>query len=182
MNLSGKSALIVIDMQVAIDDPRWGARNNPNAEQNVLDLLGVWRREARPVIHVRYESKEPGSSFRGAGVEFKACARPQVDEKVITKPGASAFVGTDLLGHLIREGIDTVVIVGVITNNSVEATARMSGELGFRTLVVSDATFTFGRTDYGGHFRDAQLVHDLSLSNLQGQYAEIVSTADLLAS
>ena len=47
----------------------------------------------------------------------------------------------------------------VITNNSVEATARMSGNLGFLTVVVSDATATFGRDDFDGRWRTAGEVH-----------------------
>ena len=73
-------------------------------------------------------------------------------------------------------------MVGVITNNSVEATARMAGNLGYRTVVVSDATFTFNRVDYGGRGHSAELVHNLSLANLEGEYAAIFSTHQILMS
>ena len=33
------TALIVIDVQKAIDDPRWGRRNNPQAEENIARLI-----------------------------------------------------------------------------------------------------------------------------------------------
>ena len=74
-----------------------------------------------------------------------------------------------------------LIIAGVITNNSVEATARMAGNLGFDTVVVADATATFGRADYNGRWRDAEDVHALSLANLQGEYARIAGTAEILA-
>ena len=48
-------ALILIDLQKAIDDPSWGVRNNPGAEANVTRLLEVWREKSRPVYHVRHE-------------------------------------------------------------------------------------------------------------------------------
>ena len=63
------------------------------------------------------------------------------------------------------------MIIGVTTNNSVEATARASGNLGFRTIVVSDATFTFGRKDFAGRMHTAEEVHAMSLANLDGEYA-----------
>jgi nicotinamidase-related amidase len=72
------------------------------------------------------------------------------------------------------------VIVGVSTNNSVEATARTAGNLGFHTRVVADATFTFDKTDYEGRQRSAAEVHAMSLANLQGEYAEIVGCAQAL--
>jgi nicotinamidase-related amidase len=175
---------VLIDLQKAIDDPSWGARNNPQAEQNIGELLAHWRRHKSPVIHVRHVSREPNSTFRSGqiGIEFKAVAVPSEGELVITKPGASAFIGTALESWLKDQAIDELIIVGVITNNSVEATARMSGDLGFRTIVVSDATFTFDRPDYDGRPRTAHEVHSMSLANLDAQYAEIATTRKVLES
>ena len=69
---------------------------------------------------------------------------------------------------------------GVITNNSVEATVRMAGNLGFETFVVEDACFTFGRKDWAGTPRTAAEVHAMSLANLEGEYATVVGTAEVL--
>ena len=107
-------------------------------------------------------------------------ARPEAGEDIREKDTNSAFIHTGLEAKLRESGITDVVIVGVVTNNSVEATARMAGNLGFRTLVVSDATFTFEKQDYAGRWRSAQEVHDLSLANLSGEYAEVVGSAELL--
>ncbi len=93
----------------------------------------------------------------------------------------SAFIGTDLDAWLRGRGIGTLVVTGVITNNSVEATARMAGNLGYDTRVVGDATFTFARLDWSGRRRSAEEVHDLSLANLSGEYATIMDTASVLA-
>ena len=73
-----------------------------------------------------------------------------------------------------------MVICGVITNNSVEATARMAGNLGYETYVVSDATATFDKVDFFGQLRSAEEVHALSLAHLQGEYASVVSTTEVL--
>ena len=73
-----------------------------------------------------------------------------------------------------------MAIVGVSTNNSVEATARTAGNLGFQTSVVSDATFAFAKTDYAGNRRSADDVHAMALSNLQGEYARVVTASELL--
>ena len=78
------------------------------------------------------------------------------------------LAGHDLTGHR------ALVITGVITNNSVEATARMAGNLGFEAYVVSDATFTFGKTDWEGRPRTAEEVHAMSLANLHGDAAHSV--------
>jgi nicotinamidase-related amidase len=174
-------ALIIIDVQRAIDDPSWGDdRNNPDAEANIARLLARWRERGWPIVNVRHASREPGSTYRKGqpGFEFKAEVVPRQGERVVEKQTNSAFIGTNLQEQL--GGIATLVIVGVITNNSVEATARMAGNLGFDTYVVADATATFGRRDYDGRWRTAQEVHAMSLANLDGEYARIVTTEEVL--
>jgi nicotinamidase-related amidase len=180
--LPKNSALLLIDLQKAIDDTSWGVRNNPQAETNVARLLAHWRANKMPVIHVRHISRLSESTYREGqdGVMFKEAALPHPGEVVLTKHSCSAFIGTDLEARLRSLGCEDVVIVGVITNNSVEATARVSGDLGFRTIVVSDATFTFGRKDFDGRFHAAGEVHAMSLANLDGEYACISTTDQVL--
>jgi len=180
--LPKNTTLILIDLQKAIDDPSWGVRNNPQAESNVERLLAHWRANGLPVIHVRHVSRLPQSTYRDGqdGVEFKEIALPRPGEAVLTKHVCTAFIGTHLEARLRGSGCEDVVIVGVITNNSVESTARVSGDLGFRTIVVSDATFTFGRKDSDGRVRTAEEVHSLSLANLEGEYAQIHTTDQVI--
>ena len=182
--LPQNTALLLIDLQRAIDHPSWGERNNPEAEVNIGRLLAQWRRTSRPIVHVRHVSRFAASTYRDGqpGVEFKEVAVPAAGEPVLTKQNASAFIGTTLERLLRDNGIEDVVIAGVITNNSVEATARMAGDLGFRTTVVSDATFTFGRNDFQGRVRTADEVHAMSLANLEGEYASIRTTGEVLHS
>jgi nicotinamidase-related amidase len=178
------AALIMIDVQKAIDHPSWGERNNPHAERNMAALLAAWRSSGRPIYHVRHDSTEPASHYRPGqpGHDFKAEAAPLPGEIVIAKQTNSAFIGTDLKGRLRRANQTTLVVGGVITNNSVEATVRMAGNLGFDTWLVEDAAFTFGRKDWAGVYRTATEVHAMSLANLDGEYCKVTNTAVVLAS
>src|ERR1700731_1968917 len=98
MRLPCDAALIVIDVQDAIDDARWGPRNNPQAESVIADLIAAWRAEALPIFHIRHDSTEPFSPYRpdAPGHGFKAEAAPLAGETVIGKSANSAFVGTAL--------------------------------------------------------------------------------------
>ena len=98
---------------------------------------------------------------------------------MIAKRTNSAFIGTDLENRLRGAGQTALVIAGVITNNSVEATVRMAGNLGFATWLVEDACFTFDRKDWNGYWRTAEEVHAMSLANLDREYCAVIS-ADML--
>ncbi len=180
--LPDRAALIVIDMQQAIDHPSWGERNNPDAERNVAALLQAWRRTGRPIYHIRHDSAEPESHYRPGqqGHDFKPETAPGKGETVIAKRTNSAFIGTDLEERLRAAGQTVLVVTGVITNNSVEATVRMAGNLGFDTYLVEDATFTFGRKDWRGVWRTAEEVHAMSLANLDGEYCTVVHAHEVL--
>jgi len=180
------AALLIVDVQNAIDAPAWakdGPRNNLDAEANIARLLAAWRGSLRPVFHVRHDSTEPGSAYRPGqpGNDFKDAARPAPGETIIAKSTNSAFIGTDLERRLRAAGIRTLVVAGVITNNSVEATVRMAGNLGFDTCLVADAAFTFARRDLRGRLWSAEDVHQLSLANLDGEYCTVVTTDAVLA-
>jgi nicotinamidase-related amidase len=180
--LPDNAALVIIDVQKAIDHPSWGQRNNPQAETRMVDLLTAWRSTQRPIFHIRHMSREPLSTYRPGqeGNEFKPEVMPLEGERVIEKSTNSAFIGTTLEAELRSAEIKTLVITGFITNNSVEATVRMAGNLGFETYLVADATATFDRNDFNGRPHPAEEVHAMSLANLHQEYAEVVHTADIL--
>lgn len=182
MDIDSNCALIIIDMQQGINHPRLGRRNNPQAGQQMISLLQAWREAGRPVIHVRHFSTSPESVFwpEQSGVEYQPAFLPQPGERELRKQVPDAFCGSSLEGWLRNDGIRQVLIVGVVTHNSVESTARTGGNLGFDVRVAHDACFTFDQPDFFGTPRSAEDVHAMSLGNLHGEYATVVSTAQIL--
>ena len=182
MRLPSDAALILVDLQQAIDDERWGPRNNPQAERAIAALLAAWREEGLPIVHIRHDSVEPDSPYRPdrPSHAFKPEAAPRPGEAVVAKSAHSAFVGTSLEETLDGLGATTLVICGVLTHNSVEATARHAADLGYRVFVVADACWAVDVTDLNGRLWPAEDVHALSLACLSGEYAEIVNCATAL--
>ena len=182
MRLPADAALIVIDVQEAIDDPRWGPRNNPQAEAHIAALVAAWRAEELPLVHIRHDSVDPASPYapNGPGHGFKPCALPLAGETVVGKNANSAFVGTALESMLDEVGATTLVLCGVLTPNSVEATARHAGNLGYQAFVVADACWAVDKVDLRGKRWPAEDVHALSLAHLEGEYATIVDTMTTL--
>jgi nicotinamidase-related amidase len=186
MILPSNTGLLIVDVQRAIDDTSWaadGPRNNPGAEANIAALLANWRQLGFPIFHVKHDGTFPTSTYRPGqpGNDFKPEAAPLPGETIITKHTNSAFIGTELDRLLRRAKISTLVICGVITNDSVETTVRMAGNLGFETYLVEDAGFTFARKDYRGRLRTAEEVHDMSVANMNGGgYCTVTHTAEVL--
>jgi nicotinamidase-related amidase len=182
MSLPPNAVLLLVDIQQGLDDPKYGERNNPGAEQNIATLLAAWREAQRPVIHVQHMSVRPQSPLRPGlpGNAFKPEASPAPGEPVFRKSVNSAFIGTDLEPHLRTNQIDTVVILGLTTDHCISSTARMSANLGFTTLVVSDATATFERTGPDGEHQTAEQMHRSALASLHDEFATVVTTRILL--
>lgn len=175
-------ALILVDLQKGMAAAGLPPRNNPQAEERAAALLAAWRSAGAPVVHVRHMSRTPGSPFwpGSAGAEFQAAFEPRPDEQVFEKNVPDAFVHSGLERWLRVRDVDRLVIVGVATHNSVEATARTGGNLGFDVTVVADATFTFDKADYAGQLRTAAEVHAMSLANLDGEYAAVRTASEVL--
>lgn len=177
------TALIVIDMQEGMRSPALPPRNNPAAEHNIARLLQAWRAAGQPVVAVRHISRSADSVFAPGqgGAVFQAALAPLAHEHVVEKNVPDAFVNTGLERWLHARAIRALVIAGVSTNNSVEASARSAGNLGFATTVVADACFAFDKRDFGGTLRSAEEVHLMALANLDGEYARVAMCDAVIA-
>ena len=183
MRPNERAALLLIDVQEGLDEPRLGRRNNqPAAEENMARLLEEWRRRGRPVFHIQHLSTEPDSPLRPElpGCAIKGIVAPRPGEPVIQKRVNSAFIGTDLQARLQAAGIDSLVLVGLTTNHCVSSTARMASDLGFRVIVVADATAAHECRGYDGRHHSAEAVHALALASLHQEFAAILNTDEVL--
>lgn len=182
--MTKQTALIIIDVQQGLDDPRLGPRNNPAAEANIARLLAHWRACGRPIFHIQHMSTEPDSPLRPdqPGNAIKPGFEPVGDEPLIRKSVNSAFIGTDLEQRLRTAGIESVVIVGLTTDHCVSTSVRMAANLGFAPVVVADATACHDRTGPDGLHYDAETIHNLALVSLHNEFATVMTTADLLDS
>ncbi|PAE10460.1 cysteine hydrolase [Niallia circulans] len=177
-----KKALVIVDVQKAFDNKKWGERNNLNAEVNISKILQFWREKGWLVIHIQHTSDNPDSVFHpnNEGFAIKEIVAPIDKEVIINKKVNSSFIGTNLEDLLIANEVTTVVITGLTTPHCVSTTTRMSGNLGFDTYLISDATAAFGMKDQDGTYYDAATIHNISLATLHEEFATILTTDKLL--
>jgi nicotinamidase-related amidase len=175
-------ALIVIDVQRAFDDPSWGRRNNRSCEEHIGALIETWRRRSWPLVFVRHDSVEPGSTLAPGtpGNAFKDVITGEPDLLVV-KSVNSAFHGEPgLQTWLDGAGIGTLYVCGITTNHCCETTARVGGNLGYDVRFVLDATHCFDRPDLQGVVVPADELARVTATNLHGEFATVVDTASVV--
>ena len=178
-------ALVVVDVQAGFADTTWwGPRNNPRAETNIAALLDHWRSTDQPVVFVRHDSTTEGSPLSPgqAGNDFQDILTGTPD-LLVRKSVNSSFHGTpDLHAWLQANAVEAIVVCRITTNHCCETTARVGGNLGYQVLFPLDATYTFDRTAPDGTTVAAKEIARMSAVNLHGEFATIVTTAELLTS
>jgi len=144
-------------------------------------LLAAWRAAGRPIIHVRHDSIEPGSTLAPGtpGNALRPGFEPLDGEPLVTKSVNSAFIGTDLDLRLKRLGAKHVVTFGISTDMCVSTTVRTGSNMGWDMILVPDACDCFDLPDgLGGTIaaRDVQRAH---VATLEFEFAKVMSTAEL---
>ena len=180
LSFDARSALIPIDVQQAFDLP---ASSNPAMAANGLRLLDAWRATGLPLIHVRHDSVQPGSPLTLGlpGNALREGFEQQGDEPLVTKSVNAAFIGTDLDLRLRRLGVEQVVLFGLTTDMCVSTTARVAANLGYRTIVVGDATASFDLIDTDGRAISAAELHRAHLATLHAEFATVATTTAVLS-
>jgi nicotinamidase-related amidase len=181
MDLS-RHALVVVDAQRGFDQPSWGTRNNPACDENIAALDREWTRSGRPLVHVRHDSDNPNSPLHpdNPGNRLKPYLTDAPDV-LVTKQVNSAFHGSPDLHEWLRDQhVNGIVVCGITTNHCCETTARVGGNLGYDVLFALDATHTFDRTGPDGSTLTADQLAAATATNLHGEFATVVSSAEIL--
>ena len=78
------------------------------------------------------------------GGEFHPEFGPREGDVIVLEHWAqSGFANTDLDSQLKQRGIQKIILIGMIANTCIEATARLGMELGYHITLIKDATAAF---------------------------------------
>lgn len=178
-----RTALVLIDIQ---KDYFAGGRmelvGSLEAAAAASRLLAAFRKNSWPIYHIQHISARPTATFflpETEGVNIHPSVLPQSGEPVITKEFPNSFRGTDLQEQLKADGIDQLLICGMMTSMCVDATVRAAFDLGFTCVVAEDACATRD-LPFKGMTVPAAQVHGAFMSALGMVYAQVKSTEDIL--
>ena len=177
-------ALILIDIQKGfLDEDYWGGnRNNKNAEQISGIILERFRELNLPIFHIRHSSENLNSKLHNTnvGFEFNDFVLPKSNEPIITKNVNSAFIGTNLEQYLRDNKIDEIVIAGLTLPHCVSTTTRMAGNLGFKVILIEDATASFELKDSRGNTLNPEEIHKYHIAALNEEFAKVMTTEEYI--
>ncbi|MFO8109748.1 MAG: cysteine hydrolase [Thermoplasmata archaeon] len=189
-----KLALIIIDMQYNITAQGHGVlkyakelgvregydyyydRIQNRIIPNIRKLLKYLRGTEIPIIFTKIRShsfsdgdtKTDPEDPDAEGVILKEI-NPMNDEVVITKDDPDMFEGTGLDSLLRENGINTLMIAGVLTNECVEASVLRAIKKDYRVILLEDSTAAFSES-----------IHEIALELIRDNKVIITSTENIL--
>ena len=178
-----KTALLIVDLQNDyFPGGKMELQGSPQAARQARRLIDAFRQSGQPVVFVRHISTRRGATFflpESEGAEIYPEVEPQPGEPVFEKHFPNSFRETGLLEYLRRNGIENLVIGGMMTHMCLDATARAAFDHGFRCTVAGDACATRDLT-FAGETIPARDVQRSFLAALQGTYGQVLSVDEIL--
>ena len=175
-------ALIVIDAQREYFDGALPIQYPPRGESvvKIRHALDAAVSAGVPVVLVRHELPAEAPVFAAqsdtARNHSEIAAYEDRAALQLTKQYSSIFSGTSLLDWLQAADIDTVTLVGYMTNNCVVASAAAAEPLGITVEVLSDATGAIDLVNAAGN-APARQVHETLMALLHSNWAAVSTTA-----
>ncbi|WGW10615.1 isochorismatase family protein [Saxibacter everestensis] len=176
-----RRALIVIDAQQEYFDGllpiQYPDRNESIAR--IRAAIDAAEQSDTPVVLVQHELPAEAPVFASGSATWQnhleVAAHEERASKRISKQFSSIFAGTDLEAWLRGQAIDTITLVGYMTNNCVLASAAAAEPLGFAVEVLSDATGAIDLANEAGS-APARQVHETLMTLLHSNWAAVTDT------
>jgi nicotinamidase-related amidase len=174
-------ALVLVDVQLQYVDGPLEIRFPPHAESipRIAAAIDAATAAGLPIVVVQHDGGVGSPVFDPETPEF--ALHPEVERrrttewKAVTKQYGSVFAGTDVRAWLRERGVDTVTLVGYMTNNCIIASAAEAEPLGLTAEVLSDATGAIDIANAAGS-AGARSVHETLMALLHSNFAAVATT------
>ena len=127
-----KSAILFMDYQNRqLSNFSDTFRNEILKKANII--LAKVRLENIPIIYIEVRRGD-----RTPETEIHPAVTPKAGEIVLTKSRVGPFSTTNLDEVLKKQGIETLVLMGISTNGCVLSTVRQAADIDYQLIVISD--------------------------------------------
>ena len=103
------------------------------------------------------------------GCEFYQGFEPHEEDWIVEKHRYSAFLNTDLETVLRAQGIDTIIVTGINSDQCVDGTAKHAFQVDYYVFLVKDCIAT-----------DSQSLTEAVLTMAEKSYAWIISSEEII--
>lgn len=173
-----RRAVIVIDVQNEYFDGPLAIQHPPREEvlSTILETIDSAQAHGMPVAMVQHVMGDDAPVFNPTTERYalheQVAARKKDDTHHVVKKFGSIYADTDVEQWLRDHNVDTVTLVGFMTNNCVIASAVEGEQRGFTTEVLSDATGAINLSNSAGT-ADAKTVHTTMMALLNSNFAAV---------
>lgn len=180
-----RSALVVIDMARAFNDPNHPIGANQDGAVEAIAELLVATRELGTRTYFFTTAFHPDLHDAGGWIRkvpvigTLQLGTPEVEiddrlarrdsEPLVVKKASSCFFGTPLDTWMRSEGIDTLIVTGCSTSGCIRATCLDASSHGFRVIVPAECVSD-----------RSQDVHLANLFDIDAKYADVMPVADVI--
>jgi nicotinamidase-related amidase len=176
-------ALLIIDVQNDyFPNGKLELDGSIKAVEKIRKMIDKFHTEKLPIIYIRHIAKNKNATFfiEGTnGTEIYEEIKPEQDDIIIEKHYPNSFRETELKKICEAKGIDTLVIVGMMTHMCVDTTTRAAKDLGFDCILISDCCATKDLA-YKDQIIRAKDVQHSFLAALNGTFAQVIDSNDCL--
>lgn len=177
------TALLLLEIQNDyFPNGRIPLEKSVEASMKAQAVLNAYRDMKRHIVHVQHISTNPNASYMlpcTKGAEFNSAVQPLKNEMVVKKHYPNSFKDTNLLNYLNKNKVKHLIICGMTTQLTVDATVRAAYDLGFTCTVVQDACAA-RQLEFNHNIINTQQVHHAFMAALHPTYAYVMNTDELL--
>lgn len=184
MSTTPRRALIVIDVQNEYINGKFRIEYPPVSDSlpKIEKAMDAATEAGVPIVVVQHvlPSDAPIFADGSEGVKVYPSIATRPYDLLLPKTLPSCFTGTELKPWLDRNGIDTLTIVGYMTHNCDDSTAREAMHRGYDVELLSDAVGSLPYSNQAGS-ASAEQIHKTILVVMQSTFAAVMSTDEWLA-
>lgn len=175
-----KRALLVIDVQNDYFSGPYEITHPAGSFAGIQRAMDVAHAHGVPIVLIQHTMPQPDAPLFRSGspgweIPVELLGRPH--DIVIEKHLPGSFTGTSLEAWLREREIDTVVIVGYMTQMCCDTTSRQAVHLGFAVEFLSDATGTHAFSNSAGSVT-AEELHRAALVVQASRFATVLPVAE----